>query len=160
VFPAGYHCDPKQPLPYAALGSQKNHMALYLMCLYVDSAAAGGRATPLEWFRAAWARAGKKLDMGASCVRFKRLEDVPLEVVAQLFRRVGAKEYLAAYRAVLGRQASKAAVKNPVAGNAAAKQAAPKSTRRAKPSATTPGAGKPATRKSEARKAPAGGGRK
>ena len=49
VYPPGYHCDPKQPLPFATLGSQKNHMALYLMCIYGDSAT-------LEWFRQAWAK--------------------------------------------------------------------------------------------------------
>src|SRR5262245_42701874 len=63
VYPAGYHCDPKQPLPFAGLASQKNHMSLYLMCVY-------GESELSHWFRAAWARTGKKLDMGKSCVRF------------------------------------------------------------------------------------------
>ena len=66
LYPAGYHCDPKQPLPFAHLGSQKNHMALYLMCVYLDSPIA-------DWFRSAWAASGKKLDMGKACVRFKKL---------------------------------------------------------------------------------------
>src|SRR4051794_17304451 len=65
VNPAGYHCDPSQPLPFAGLASQKNHMSLYLMCIYGDPDHSG-------WFRDAWARTGKKLDMGKSCVRFKR----------------------------------------------------------------------------------------
>src|SRR5277367_2034091 len=55
VYPAGYHCDPRQPLPFANLGSQKNHMALYLMCVYGESDLA-------RWFREAWAKSGKKLD--------------------------------------------------------------------------------------------------
>ena len=74
IYPAGYHCDPSLPLPFANLGSQKNHMALHLMCCY------GDKATD-QWFRKAWAAAGKKLDMGKSCVRFKKLEDLSLEVI-------------------------------------------------------------------------------
>lgn len=64
IYPAGYHCDPKQPLPFAALASQKNYMSLYLMCIYGE--------TPLAaWFREAWAKTGKKLDAGKACIRFK-----------------------------------------------------------------------------------------
>src|SRR6478735_9509814 len=62
IWPAGYHCDPKQPLPFAALASQKNHLAIYLMCVY-------GNRDHESWFRTAWARTGKKLDMGKSCIR-------------------------------------------------------------------------------------------
>jgi hypothetical protein len=87
VFPAGYHCDPRQPLPFAALASQKNYMSLYLMCVYGDG--------PLAvWFREAWAKAGKKLDMGKSCVRFKRVEDLPLDVIGEAIRRLPAKKYI------------------------------------------------------------------
>src|SRR5580704_16894088 len=57
VHPAGYHCDPKQPLPFASLASQKNHMSLYIMCVYANSDHA-------SWFQQAWAKSGKKLDMG------------------------------------------------------------------------------------------------
>lgn len=95
IYPAGYHCDPKLPLPYANLGSQKNHMALYLMCVY------GDKATE-EWFRKAWKATGKKLDMGKSCVRFKKLEDVSLEVVGQVIARVPVKEYIRRVEKVLG----------------------------------------------------------
>ena len=87
VYPAGYHCDPRQPLPLAALGSQKNYLSLYLMCLYGDT-------NQSKWFEQAWKSAGKKLDMGKSCVRFKSLDDVPLEVVAEAFRRVRAADYI------------------------------------------------------------------
>ena len=72
LYPAGYHCDPKQPLPFAALASQKNYMSVYLMCVY-------GHSGEDEWFRKAWAKTGKKLDMGKSCIRFKRVEDLALE---------------------------------------------------------------------------------
>ena len=87
IYPKGYHCDPKLPLPYANLGSQKNHMALHLMCAYLDKATG-------DWFRKAWTATGKKLDMGKACVRFKKLEDVPLEVVGRLIARVPVKTYI------------------------------------------------------------------
>src|ERR1700741_4251032 len=53
IFPAGYHCDPKQPLPFAGLASQKNYMSLYMMCVYGDTPQS-------DWFRNAWAKTGKK----------------------------------------------------------------------------------------------------
>ena len=94
VYPAGYHCDPKQPLPFAGLASQKNHMSLYLMCVYNDE-------SHLLWFRQAWAASGKKLDMGRSCVRFKKLEDLALEVIAEAVKRVPAKAYVEHYEAAI-----------------------------------------------------------
>jgi hypothetical protein len=94
VYPAGYHCDPKQPLPFAGLASQKNYMSLYLMCTY-------GSAENAKWFREAWAKTGKKLDMGKACVRFKKLEDLPLEVVGEAIRRVPAKKYIAHIEAAM-----------------------------------------------------------
>ncbi|HMY15119.1 MAG TPA: DUF1801 domain-containing protein [Polyangium sp.] len=106
VFPPGYHCDPKQPLPFASIASQKNHLALYLMCVY--------GSTELDtWFRDAWAKTGKKLDMGKGCVRFKKLSDVPLNVVGETIKRVPAKKYIETYQATLGatKSAKKAAKK-------------------------------------------------
>jgi hypothetical protein len=88
VYPAGYHCDPRQPLPFAGLASQKNYMSLYLMCVY-------GNSEHSRWFRDAWSKTGKKLDMGKSCVRFKRPDDLALEVIAEAIRRVPAKTYIA-----------------------------------------------------------------
>lgn len=92
VYPAGYHVDPKQPLPFAALASQAKHCSLYLMGVY-------GSPTEEAWFRAAWTADGRKLDMGKSCVRFKKLSDVPLDVVGETFRRVTAADYIAQYEA-------------------------------------------------------------
>jgi hypothetical protein len=93
VYPAGYHTDAKQPLPFAALASQKNHMALYLMCTYL-----GGEDDPeAQWFRTAWAKTGKKLDMGKSCVRFKKLDDLALDVIAEAVRRMPAQGFIARY---------------------------------------------------------------
>lgn len=93
-YPNGYHCDPKQPLPYAGLASQKNHMSLYTMSVY-------GHMPTLEWFQKEWAKTGKKLDMGKSCIRFKKLDDIPLDVIGELFRRVSAEKYIANYESVL-----------------------------------------------------------
>lgn len=131
VYPPGYHCDPKQPLCYAGLASQKHYLALYLMCAYGDP---GERA----WLEKAWKAAGKKLDMGKSCIRFKKLEDVPLEVVGEAFRRVPAKAFIEAVEAALrkpreGRARAaaaaspeKAASAKATSGNPAAKRGAPK----------------------------------
>lgn len=108
VYPPGYHCDPKQPLPFAGLASQKNHMAIYLMCLYSDG-------EHEAWFRKAWADTGKKLDMGKSCVRFKRIEDVPLKVIGQAVRRVPPKKFIEHYESAIngthGKRTSQAAKK-------------------------------------------------
>ncbi|HEY0093423.1 MAG TPA: DUF1801 domain-containing protein [Archangium sp.] len=112
VFPAGYHCDPKQPLPFASLASQKSHMAVYLMCNY-------GQPEQEKWFREAWAKTGKKLDMGKSCVRFKKLEDVALDVIGEAIRRVPAKAYIEHYESVIRppekKKAPAAAKRKPVA---------------------------------------------
>ena len=93
VYPPGYHCDPKQPLPFAGLASQKNHMGIYL-CLYGDP-------KHDAWFRKEWAKTGKKLDMGKSCVRFKKLSDVPLELIGQAIARVPVKTFIAYYESVI-----------------------------------------------------------
>ena len=79
-----------QPLTLASLGSQKRHMALYLMGVYGDE----GTAT---WFRKRWEATGKKLDMGKSCVRFRKLDDLSLDVVGEAIGRIDAGEFIAAY---------------------------------------------------------------
>lgn len=105
VYPKGYHCDPKQPLPFAALGSQKNYMSLHLMCVYgggPDDSAANKHA---QWFRDAWAKTGKKLDMGKACIRFKKADDLALDVIGELIRRVPAAKYIAVFEASLAQRA-------------------------------------------------------
>jgi hypothetical protein len=105
IYPAGYHCDPKQPLPFAGIASQKNHMSLYLGCVY-EGDGEGEAAAELAWLREAWAKAGKKLDMGKACVRFKKLEDLPLEVIAALLRRVTAAVFVERYEKERARYAA------------------------------------------------------
>jgi hypothetical protein len=99
-YPAGYHCDPKQPLPYAALASQKNALSLYMMGLYIDSTESKPSAL-LKWFLDAWKKTGKKLDMGKSCIRFQKADDLALDVIGEAFRRFPAKDFIRAYEANL-----------------------------------------------------------
>jgi Domain of unknown function (DU1801) len=106
VYPAGYHCDPKQPLPFAGLASQKNYMSLYLMCVYGDTANS-------RWFQEAWAKTGKKLDMGKSCIRFKKAEDLALDVIGEAIKRVPAKKYIEYCEAALATTAAAKGARKP-----------------------------------------------
>ncbi|GAB5496819.1 MAG: hypothetical protein Phyf2KO_18990 [Phycisphaerales bacterium] len=118
VYPDGYHCDPSQPLPFASIASQKNHMAVYLMCVYGDEA-------HKAWFVKAWKATGKKLDMGKSCVRFKKIEDVPLEVLGEAVARVPVRDYKAHYESALtttGKRATKKKVAKKTAKKAVSKK--------------------------------------
>lgn len=102
VYPRGYHVNPKQPLPFAAIASQKNHMSLYLMGVYCGCTdKPGGMTDDAKWFRDAWARTGKRLDMGKSCVRFTKIENVALDVVGEAIRRLPARKYVARYESVI-----------------------------------------------------------
>lgn len=92
IYAHGYHCDPKQPLPFAALASQKGYMSLYLTCGYIDG---GG------WIKEEAARRGVKLDMGKSCLRFKKLEELPLDLVGEAIRRHSVDDFIASYEAGL-----------------------------------------------------------
>ena len=90
AYPAGYNCQPDQPLPFVGLASQKNHMAFYGFCIYMDEELRNR-------FVEDWKKTGKKLDMGKSCVRFKKLEDVPLKVIGDAVKRVPMKKYIKQY---------------------------------------------------------------
>jgi uncharacterized protein YdhG (YjbR/CyaY superfamily) len=89
-YPAGYHCDPTKPLCFASLAAQKNYIALYLMTAYLEPQMEA-------WIREAFAKAGQKLDMGKSCIRFKKIEDVLLAVIGQAIARVSMADYIQAY---------------------------------------------------------------
>lgn len=88
-FPNTYN---KQPLGYVALASQKNHIALYMMGAYGDPA-------QVKWIEDGFARAGKKLDMGKSCIRFRKLDDLPLEVIGEAVARMPPEELIAQHDA-------------------------------------------------------------
>ncbi len=122
----------KQPLCLAALASQKNYMALYLMTAYGDSKLN-------TWFRKAYADAGKKLDMGKSCVRFKTIDDLPLDVIGELIGKVEVDKYVEIAKAArAGTKTAKAKATKKVAKKSAKPPA--------KKSAKKP-AKKPATKK-------------
>ena len=143
LFPAGYHTDPRQPLPFAALAAQKNNLALYLMGLYV-AGSPDGDTDDSRWFRAAWAATGKRLDMGKSCVRFRRVADVPLEVIGQAIARLPAAEYIRRYQAaraqaggLRGARAAAAGATEKVTAAAKAAKAKAKAKAKATPNANS-----------------------
>lgn len=90
VYPDGYHAKPSEPLPFAGFGAQKHHVGLYLFCVYTDSSV-------MQWFTDAWRATGMRLDMGKACVRVRKLEQLPLDVVAKLFQRVTLDGFISAY---------------------------------------------------------------
>lgn len=97
IYPAGYHCDPKSPLPYIAIASQKNFIALYNMGIY---------AVPeiYEWFINEFPKhSKKKLDMGKSCIRFKKPEDMPFELIGELVAKLTVEQWIEVYEKNLKR---------------------------------------------------------
>lgn len=97
IYPAGYHCDPKLPLPFLAIASQKNFIAVYHMGIYMDPVL-------FKWFTDAHAKASpKKLDMGKSCIRYKKPEDIPLELIGELAAKMSPEEWIALYESKLKR---------------------------------------------------------
>src|SRR3954468_8367726 len=92
TYPAGYGENKKVPLPLVALASQKSGMVLHFLCFY-------GHPTLSTWFTSEYKKSGKKLDMGKGCVRFNKLDDLPLDVVGRTIARVPVKEHIANYQA-------------------------------------------------------------
>ncbi|MBC7866570.1 MAG: DUF1801 domain-containing protein, partial [Gloeobacteraceae cyanobacterium ES-bin-316] len=87
----GYHCDPKLPLPFICLASQKNFIALHHMGLYAD-------VKLLNWFTTEYGkRVSGKLDMGKGCIRFKKMENIPFELIAELVSKVTVADWIAVY---------------------------------------------------------------
>lgn len=91
LYPAGYHCKPSEPLPFASLASQKNSISFYHMGIYMDPAL-------MEWFVAEYPKYSKqKLDMGKSCIRFKKAEHIPYDLLGQLMQKMTAAQWIALY---------------------------------------------------------------
>lgn len=91
LYPAGYHCDPKLPLPFLSIASQKNFIAVYHMGMYADPEI-------LDWFQTEYAQRVKgKLDMGKSCVRFKKPEQIPFDLIGELCQKMSPKQWIALY---------------------------------------------------------------
>jgi hypothetical protein len=114
VYPPGYHCDPTKPLGYIGLGAQKNYLSLYLMCVY-------GNDKFEQQFRQDWAKTGKKLDMGKSCVRFKTADDLPLEVIGKFAGKFTARQWARHSEAALEGRPTKSVKKTTVKKQAANK---------------------------------------
>lgn len=94
LYPAGYHCSPQLPLPFLSLASQKNAITIYHMGLY-------GSSKLLAWFEAAHAKASaKKLDMGKSCIRYKKAEDIPYELIAELATKLTPQDWISQYESL------------------------------------------------------------
>jgi len=91
IYPAGYHCDPKLPLPFISIASQKNFVAVYHLGLYADK--------PLmDWFTSEYPKHTKaKLDMGKSCIRFKKAEQIPFDLIGQLAGKLTVEKWIEMY---------------------------------------------------------------
>lgn len=101
IYPAGYHCTPTDPLPFMGLASQKNFIAVYHMGVYANPKL-------LKWFTDAHAKASpKKLDMGKSCIRYKKPEDIPFDLIAELATKITVQEWIDMYESNLKPKAKK-----------------------------------------------------
>ena len=93
LYPDGYHCDPKLPLPFVSMANQKNFIALYHMGMYANPEL-------LEWWTTEYPKhAKRKLDMGKSCVRFKKMEDIPYDLIGELMQKMTVQDWVDVYEA-------------------------------------------------------------
>ena len=91
LYPAGYHCKTSEPLPFAAIANQKNSINFYHMGIYADPKL-------LEWFVNEYPKhSSQKLDMGKSCIRFKKLDAIPFELIGQLMKKMTVNEWINTY---------------------------------------------------------------
>ena len=95
VYPPGYHCDPKLPLPFIAIASQKNFVAFYHMAIYADK-------DLNDWFIAEYPKHSKlKPDMGKSCIRFKKPDQIPFELIGELVQKVSVEKWIDIYETTI-----------------------------------------------------------
>ncbi|MCI5056624.1 MAG: DUF1801 domain-containing protein [Flavobacteriales bacterium] len=95
VYPKGYHCDPKLPLPFINLASQKNYIAVYHSGLYADE-------KTMKWFTNEYPKhCSRKLDMGKSCIRFKKIEEIPYDLIGELATKWTPEEWIQLYESKL-----------------------------------------------------------
>ncbi|MCB9223314.1 MAG: DUF1801 domain-containing protein [Crocinitomicaceae bacterium] len=91
LYPSGYHCKPEEPLPFLSIASQKNFIAVYHMGIYAEPKL-------LKWFTEEFPKhSNKKLDMGKSCMRFKKMEDIPFDLMGELASKMTAEEWINKY---------------------------------------------------------------
>ncbi|RDI55054.1 DUF1801 domain-containing protein [Flavobacterium glaciei] len=97
IYPNGYHCEPKLPLPFIAISSQKNFIALYHMGIYA-------KPELLNWLNSEYPKHSKqKLDMGKSCIRFKKIDQIPFDLIAELVQKISVKEWISSYESSLNK---------------------------------------------------------
>jgi uncharacterized protein YdhG (YjbR/CyaY superfamily) len=95
IYPAGYHSNPKLPLPFISIASQKSHIALYHMGLYANQEL-------LDWFISEYEKQSKsKIDMGKSCIRFKKIEQIPYPLIAELVSKMTVKDWISIYESTV-----------------------------------------------------------
>ena len=95
LYPGGYHCDPKLPLPFMCLASQKNFISFYHMGVYSDKKI-------LDWFTSEYAKRAKgKLDMGKSCIRFKKPDQIPFDLIGELVSKISVEDWIKTYEGVV-----------------------------------------------------------
>lgn len=95
IYPNGYHCKPEEPLPFAGIASQKNTINLYHMGIYSNPEL-------YDWFVAEYPKYCKrKLDMGKSCIRFKKAEDIPFPLIAELMQKMTVEQWISTYESLL-----------------------------------------------------------
>ncbi len=97
VYPAGYHCNPKDPLPFLALAAQKGSINFYHMGIYA-------RPDILDWFKGEFTKVSKhKVDMGKSCIRFKYYDEIPHELISELLKKMSVQDWISLYEAGRGK---------------------------------------------------------
>lgn len=95
LYPSGYHCKPEEPLPFAGIASQKNSVNLYHMGIYSDPEL-------MKWFTEEYSKHSKrKLDMGKSCIRFKKTQDIPFELIGELMKKMTVQDWVNIYESNL-----------------------------------------------------------
>ncbi|RXK47119.1 DUF1801 domain-containing protein [Aquirufa rosea] len=91
IYPSGYHCKKNEPLPFLSIASQKNFIAIYHMGLYSDESL-------LQWFQHEYPKyTNTRLDMGKSCIRFKKLDDIPYPLIEELVRKISVEDWIQCY---------------------------------------------------------------
>jgi len=116
LYPSGYHCNPDQPLPFINLASQKNFVALYHMGIYSDKKL-------LAWFQKAYKEAvGTKPDMGKSCIRFKKMDNIPYELIGELAEKITPQQWIDTYENTVGTRRTATKSKNTVKKSATKKK--------------------------------------
>jgi len=95
IYPEGYHCDPKQPLPFMGIASQKNHISVYHMGMYADKKL-------MEWFLKEYSKLSKsKPDTGKSCIRFRKPENIPYELIGKLSSKMTPQDWVNKYKKLI-----------------------------------------------------------